>query len=101
NRKYGIHKHSLKKDMISCYHNLSHLVMSAFPSGLPIRWGAFGETIVATASRCTLQALLEAGFKKPGVSKKPGFSSKIRFLHKFYFTLLLTQKFKISDRPQI
>ncbi|MEG4913045.1 hypothetical protein [Microcoleus sp. B7-D4] len=75
--------------------------MPAFPSGLLIRWGAFGETIVATASRCTLQALLETGFKKLGFSKKPGFTSKIRFLHKSYFTLLSTQKFKISDRHQI
>ena len=48
--------------------------MRALPSCLPIRWGAFGETIVATASRCTLQTLLETGFKKPGVSKKPGSS---------------------------
>lgn len=75
--------------------------MRAFPSGLPIRWGAFGETIVATASRCTLQALLETGFKKLSFSQKPGFSSKIRLLHKSYFTLLSTQEFKISDRPQI
>ncbi|MEG4806084.1 hypothetical protein QUA79_01035 [Microcoleus sp. F8-D1] len=75
--------------------------MRAFPSCLPIRWRAFGETIVATASRCTLQALLETGFKKLAFSQKIGFSSKILFLHKSYCTLLLTQAFKISDRPQI
>lgn len=48
--------------------------MRAFPSGLPIRSGAFGETIFATASGCTLQALLETGFKKLAFSQKPGSS---------------------------
>jgi len=76
-------------------------MMRAFPSCLPIRSGAFGETIVANASRCTLQALLEASFKKPGVSKKPCFLPQIRFMHKSYFTLLSTQELEISDRPQI